>query len=345
MISKEQISNTWNRIVEHPKAGLVQQYVRRLIVAVILGIIIYQLYLIGWKEVLRSLPTQPLFYILFFVLYLTLPTAEVFIYKQVWNVKKWESFKAFLTKRVYNDEVMGYSGEFYLFMWARRFLDKKDADILMNVRDNNILSSVTSNLMAFALVGVLVFAGIINIDDLVDDVNLVYLATAIVIFIVFVILFVQFRRYLFALSLKKSAVVFSIYLLRFMIHHGLLIVQWAVVIPNTPLSVWFTFLAIIIVVNRIPFIPSRDLVFMWAGIELSRALNMATAAVAGMLLVSSALRKCTNLILFLLINYYSKDPEIQKMREQNRMYQFSGEKEADSTNATNKSDQKPEEKT
>ncbi|MCC5941487.1 MAG: hypothetical protein JJU37_08085, partial [Balneolaceae bacterium] len=65
----------------------------------------------------------------------------------------------------------------------------------------------------------------------------------------------------------------------------------------------------------IPFIPSRDLVFMWAGIELSRMLDMATAAVAGMLLVSSALKKSTNLILFLLISYYSKDPEIKMMRE------------------------------
>jgi len=120
-----------------------------------------------------------------------------------------------------------------------------------------------------------------------------------------------------------------------MIHHGLMIVQWAVVIPNTPLSIWFTFLAIIIVVNRIPFIPSRDLVFMWAGIELSRALNMATAAVAGMLLVSSALKKVTNLILFLLINYYSKDPEIQKLKEKGGIFRFDEEKENDSKNETN----------
>ena len=335
MISKEKFSKSWKAISENPKARLIQIYFRRILVAAILGIIVYQLYLIGWQEVIRSLPTQPLFYILFFVLYLTLPTAEVFIYQQVWKVKKWDSFKAFLTKRVYNDEVMGYSGEFYLFMWGRRFLDKKDTEILKNVRDNNILSSVTSNMMAFALVGILVFTGIINIEDLVDNVNLVYLVTGILIFIVFIVLFVQFRRYLFALSLKKSAVVFSIYLIRFMIHHGLMIVQWAVVIPNTPLSIWFTFLAIIIVVNRIPFIPSRDLVFMWAGIELSRALNMATAAVAGMLLVSSALKKVTNLILFLLINYYSKDPEIQKLKEKGGIFRFDEEKENDSKNETN----------
>ncbi len=321
---KEKINKYWDFLNNDPRVQKASHIFRRILVVAIIGIIIYQMFEIGWMEVLTSLPTHPVFYILFVVLYLSLPIAEIFIYQQVWKVRKWESFKAFLTKRVYNEEVMGYSGEFYLFMWARKYLDKEDAEVLKNVRDNNILSSVCSNSVAFSLVGILIFFGIINLDDIVGDVNLVYVAAAVVILAVFIGLFIQFRRYLFDLSLKKAAIVFSIYFVRFIIHHGLLIVQWAVVIPNTPLSIWFLFLAIIIVVNRIPFIPSRDLVFMWAGIELSRALNMATAAVAGMLLVTSALRKITNLSLFLLISYYSKDPEIQRIREQKSMFGLSG---------------------
>jgi hypothetical protein len=325
-VVKKKIKKIWEFLNTDPSVKKASQVLRRILVVVIIGIIIYQLFEIGWREVLTSLPTHPLFYILFGVLYLTLPVAEVFIYKQVWEVKKWESFKAFLTKRVYNEEVMGYSGEFYLFMWARKHLDKGDAEVLKNVRDNNIISSVNSNLVAFSLVGILIFTGIIELEHIVGDVNLVYVTVAVIIFAVIIALFIQFRKYLFALSFKKAAIVFSIYFVRFIIHHGLMIVQWAVVIPNTPLSIWFLFLAIIIVVNRIPFIPSRDLVFMWAGIELSRVLNMATASVAGMLLVSSALRKSTNLILFLVISYYSKDPEIQKLREHKSMLGFSGNK-------------------
>jgi len=280
----------------------------------IVAIILYQLYDIGWREVVRSLPTHPLFYIIFGLLYVSLPFAEVFIYGQVWKAKKWDLFKGFITKKVLNDEVMGYSGEFYLFAWGRKYLDTEDKEILKNVRDNNILSAVTSNLVAFSLVGILVFAGIIELDDLIADVNTFYVILGVVITIVFIILFVQFRKYLFSLSLKKSAIVFVIYITRFVIHHGLLVVQWAVVIPNTPISVWFTFLAIVIVVNRIPFIPSKDLVFMWAGIELSKMLNMATASVAGMLLVSSALQKVVNLILFLWISYSDKNREVRQLQ-------------------------------
>lgn len=291
-----------------------KRYLRRGMILFIVGIILYQLFDIGWREVLNSLPTHPLFYIIFAVLYISLPLAEVFIYGQVWKTGKWESFKGFITKKVYNDEVMGYSGEFYLFVWGRKYLDKKDREILKDIRDNNILSALTSNLVAFSLVGILVFTGTINLDEMIDDVNTVYVILGLVITVVFTVLAVQFRKYLFSLSLKKSLIVFGIYMTRFLIHHGLLIVQWAVVIPNTPITIWFTFLAIVIVVNRIPFIPSRDLVFMWAGIELSKMLNMATASVAGMLLVTSVLRKITNLILFLWISYSDKNKEFQNLQ-------------------------------
>ncbi len=313
-INTESIKKRWNKFSNSPHAALLKKYLRRAVILIIVGIILYQLFDIGWREVLTSLPTHPLFYIIFGILYVSLPIAEIFIYGQVWKIKKWELFKGFITKKVYNDEVMGYSGEFYLFVWARKFLDKEDKEILKNIRDNNILSAINSNLVAFTLVGLLVFTGTINLDEMIDDVNVVYIILGTVIAIVFGVLAVQFRKYLFSLPLKKSLKVFGIYMTRFLIHHGLLIVQWAVVIPNTPISIWFTFLAIVIVVNRIPFIPSRDLVFMWAGIELSKMLNMATAAVAGMLLVSSVLRKVTNLILFLWISYSEKGRELRNLQ-------------------------------
>ena len=315
MISKEQIRQTWKKFNESPRAKQIKTYGRRGAITIIVGIIVYQLFDIGWGEVLRNLPVQPLFYVLFFVLYITLPTAEVFIYRQIWLIKKWEIFKAFLTKRVYNDEVMGYSGEFYLFIWARKHLDKRDKEILKNVRDNNILSAISSNTVTVILVVILVFTGIIDLDDLIGNVDWLYLIGGVVVFAIIVSLIVQFRKYFFDLPLKKALIIFAIYFSRFIIHNGLMIVLWAVVIPDTPLSAWFLFVTIMIVVNRIPFLPSRDLVFLVAGIEISKMLNMATAAVAGMLLVYSVLKKVTNLILFLVISYYSKDPELKKMEK------------------------------
>lgn len=264
---------------------------------------------------MRSLPDVPLFYILFVVLYLSLPVAEVFIYREVWPLKRKDLFKAFLTKKVYNDEVMGYSGELFLFIWGRKRLNRPELEVLKNVRDNNILSAITSTTVAFTLVGVLVFTGVLNLEDIIGRVDVAYFITAGVIIAVFIALLIQFRRYVLGLPLKSALKVGGIYVTRFLVHNTLLVVQWAVVIPDTPLSIWFIFLAIIIVVNRIPFLPSRDLVFLWAGIELSRMLEMATASVAAMLLVSSALKKVTNLVLFLLISRHNAKHPADEMNQ------------------------------
>lgn len=315
MISKEKINKYKEAFLDSPRAKQVQKFIRPFVIAVIVGIIIYQLFDIGWNEVLRNLPTQPFFYILFFILYLSLPVAEVFIYRQLWSVQKWKLFKAFLTKRVYNDEVMGYSGEFFLFMWARKYLSSGDKEILKNVRDNSILSAVSSNTVMVLLLGFLVFTGVLNLEELIGNVDLFYIIAGSVIAVIVVALILQFRKYIFELPLKKALIIFSIYFFRFVIHNGLMMVLWAVVIPEASFSTWFIFVAILIFVNRIPFLPSRDLVFMMAGIELSRMLDMTTAAVAGMLLVYSVLKKITNLIFFLLISYYSKDPEIIELKD------------------------------
>lgn len=311
MISKRDIINYWNKLDKSPHFLQFKKIFRKVVIAAIVAVIIYQLFDIGIGEVFRNLPTQPLFYVIFYILYITLPTAEIFIYRQIWPIGKWKLFKAFLTKRVYNDEVMGYSGEFFLFMWARKQLTKNDKEILKNVRDNNILSAISSNTVTIILIVVLVYADIIKLDELIGNVDLFYMITGAIVFVAVIALIVQFRKYIFDLPLKKALIISFIYFTRFTLHNGLMMVLWAVVIPDTPISSWFLFVAIMIIVNRIPILPSRDLIFLLAGIELSRMLNMTTAAVAGMLLVFSALKKITNLILFTILSY-----EAEKIKEE-----------------------------
>ncbi|MES3630587.1 MAG: hypothetical protein PPP56_10520 [Longimonas sp.] len=308
MTVKQRLRRFWRRFNESPYATPIKRWGQRLLVVGIVGVIAYQLFEIGWAEVLRSLPTEPLFYILFFISFFTLSIAEIFIYRQVWPLSRWKLFKAFLTKRVYNDEVMGYSGEFYLAAWAQKNLGIDVKEIAKHVRDNNILSAVASNTVAVVLIGLLIFTDVIGVEDVFGNVDVIHVLGGVFIIAVVSVLFVQYREYIFSLPLRTSLIVFSIYLTRFVIHHGLLVAQWAVVLPDVPLSTWLIFATVIIIVKRIPFIPSRELVFMWAGIELSRTLNMATASVAGMLLVTSVLKKLTNLVFFLILSYTQRQP-------------------------------------
>ncbi len=301
----------WQRLQDDPRVKKLQKLLQRLVVLVILGLIIYQLTDIGWGEVLQSLPASPWFYVLLGVLLFSLPVTEIFIYRRLWTFDTWQGFKAFITKWVYNHELVGYSGEFYLFLWARNRVGLGDRQLFRHIRDNSIISSLTSNLVAVVLLVTLLAAGKLDLSHLLDDTAPLYIGAGIVVLAVVTALVIQFRRYLFSLPLRTAAEIFGIYFTRFLLHHTGLVLMWSVAIPGTPLSFWLTFLAMLIVINRIPFVPNKDLVFMWAGLEYARGVDVTLASVAGMLLVYSALHKIVNLVLFLLLNYYFKDPEIE----------------------------------
>ena len=59
-------------------------------------------------------------------------------------------------------------------------------------------------------------------------------------------------------------------------------------------------MTLLVVLNRLPLLPSKDLLFLGAGVELARTLDVATAGVAGMLLVQSACTKLMNLAMLAL---------------------------------------------
>lgn len=73
-------STIWEKISEKKGFQLLIKFSKRGLLLLIIGLILFQLYEIGWQEVVNSLPSHPIFYILFCVLYITLPFSEVFIY-------------------------------------------------------------------------------------------------------------------------------------------------------------------------------------------------------------------------------------------------------------------------
>lgn len=276
--------------------------VRRSLILVVSALIFWQIWNIGWDEVLRNLPSTPWFYIIAAILYVMLPTTELLIYTKLWNVKKRTLFRTFLIKRVYNEEVLGYSGELYLFSKMRKVTQKPELELMRDVRDTNIISAIVSNVVAISLVAILIFFGFIPVEKLLQQANLLYVGIGIFALIVIIALAVQFRRHIFSLPLNTAFHIFWTYLLRFVLQNALLVVQWAVVLPETPIYVWLIYISTSIVLNRIPFLPAKDLVFVWIGIQISGSLDVATAGLAGMLIVSSAMSRVANLIIYITLS-------------------------------------------
>lgn len=290
----------------HPTFNRMKPVFSRLLLFVIIGLVGWQLYAIGPAEILRNLPVQPLFYLLFLLTFFSLPVAEVFIYRQVWNVPRRHLFGRLLKKKVFNDEVAGYSGEVFLSVWAKNYLGIGHREAIKNVRDNNILSALSNNSAALLLLGAVSTLGIVDLSDYFGEVTFWQWLGGLLVAALLLMLFFSLRRYLFALPARKAVKVFGIYFTRFILHNSMMIMLWAVVIPEVPLQTWLLFVTVMIVLNRIPLLPSRDLVFLMVGIELAKTFEVATAAMAGMLLVYSALKKGTNLALYLWITWREK---------------------------------------
>lgn len=275
----------------------------------IIGIIAYQLTGIGWGKIYRALPTTPLFYLLFLFIYFLLPFCEALAYKICWKIPYLESIPIFIKKRIFNKDVMGYSGELVLMQWAvsEKSLSKKRA--FKDIRDMNIISSAASTLVALGLLAVLLLTGqiraldyLFSTDSLAAYSLVDYLIGTVVILIVAGVAY-RFRKYLFSMSFEISSKVFLIHSLRMLVLYAAQILQWYIVLPEIGIDIWFTFLSVNIVISRIPLIPSHELVATGTNIELAKIINAPVAAVTGLFLVHDVLGKILNLIFYLYYSY------------------------------------------
>ena len=85
------------------------------------------------------------------------------------------------------------------------------------------------------------------------------------------------------------------------------VAMWTTAVPSASLKSWLSLLSVEVVISRIPFLPSRDFVFMGTGLEVSGAIGVALPALAGVLLTISALEKLSNLSFFAFFSFVRPD--------------------------------------
>jgi len=310
----KKLKENWSSFRTSKRGKSILKALQYLFVAAIAGYLVYQLTEIGWQRVWKSLPTTPWFYLLFLFLYFALPVSEQFIYGTSLNFSFWQGFPVFIQKKIYNTDVLGYSGEAYFFIWARKHLKETDGYILRVIKDNNIISSVTSTLVAAVLLTIFLYVGQINIQRLFNfDRTYLYLGALAVGALLGML--VYFRKYVISMNFETASKISAIHLARLIFVYSVEIIQWMIVMPEVPLYIWFTYMAVKIISTRIPFIPSRDLLFIGASIEISKFLNVSDAGIAGILLASNVLSKLMNLGLYLFLAVKGKLVKKNNMEE------------------------------
>lgn len=294
-------------LIERTRAFAARPGVRRtlraaqgaIFVAVVV-LLIAQLSDVGWGEVFSALPSSPWFYAIFTIRYFLQPLSEIPAYELVWRTPLRRRWTAFVRKRVYNFAVMGYSGEAFFTLWARRTLKLSDRDIIVGVKDNNLISALVSNGATALAVISLFFLGDLERELAAIPGGTLLFGLAFLSAASLAVAVVMFRRQLIQLPkgmTRKIIAINSVRIVVIMVLHALL---YASAIPGPPLAAWLMFIALQLVLSRIPFLPNQDIVFLTAALALAPEIGAPEAAIAGMLIAEAGLSQIFNLALFAL---------------------------------------------
>jgi hypothetical protein len=296
----------WRRFAATRWGRWVTWSARQLLTVAVVGYLVYRMSQIGWAEIWAELPRTPWFYVIFAAMYLVLPVFQAIIFGLIWSLSPVYLFPATLKKRIYNKDVLSYSGDVYLYFWARDRLKRPARAVMHAIKDNAILSSVMSTLVAFGLLATFLLSGLVAVPSFLAERGGQYVIGTAIVFGILLAAGVKFRRNVFRLSGQLLLAVSALHLVRLLAVMSLQVLEWDVVIPGVDLRIWFTYLAVQIMVTRIPFLPSRDLIFLAFGIEMASAVQLPRAAIAGVLGVHSMLDKGLNLLLFSVLSVWDR---------------------------------------
>ncbi|MEL7488660.1 MAG: hypothetical protein AAGJ87_15755, partial [Pseudomonadota bacterium] len=246
----------WRDLRARPAVARTLKAVQYALLAGVVAYLLYRFTSVGWGEVFSALPTSPWFYAFFLMRFLALPISELAIYEMIWGRPLLRHFPAFVRKRVYNFAVMGYSGEGFLTLWAQRTLPLSQKSVMVGVKDNNLLSALASNGATVVLILALAANGGLSAGfaALPPGAGVLF-ALAFTSALVLAVTVLAFRNRLISLSPLKMRRLMSVHAVRISLILALHAAMYAAALPGASLSAWVMFLALQLVLSRIPFIP------------------------------------------------------------------------------------------
>lgn len=256
--------------------------------AAILAYLVHAVSGIGWAEVWEVLPANPLFYVLVALSYMATPVTEYVIFRRWWPLAP-RALAIFSKKRVLNEAIFGYSGDAYLFVWAKKMLGNRTcgATPLAAVKDVAITSALAGNAATLLMLGLALGMGggpAVEQAFSGDAMRNAGLGFAFVISISAGILL--FRGKVLSLSPRDNRIVFLLHCGRLLAGSALLLAAWIVALPAVAVGTWIVLGALRMVVTRLPFVPNKELLFAAIGVSLT---GNAAPEVAALMAAAGAL--------------------------------------------------------
>jgi hypothetical protein len=259
---------------------------------VVIGSILYrQLKGTDWAEVWRSLPASPWFYLLFLARFFLQPTVEALCYTAVWGINMFRYFGALLIKLVMNFSVAGGSGDLYFLVWAVRTLRISYRKAFSGIKDVTLLSAAAANVVAVVVLGGYFAFGDLTLTEKVRPGVLSIIIGVTLGAAILSLSVIFFRGKVLGVGRRNMWRIIGYHVVRSGGNLVLLGLQWTVGLPGSVFTAWFSFLVVELVVQRTPFIPAREFLFLSVALALADTVDAPQAQVTALFLADTAMRQ------------------------------------------------------
>ncbi len=285
----------WGQVVYESVPPGLRRNLRRLLTLaffIAIGSILYrQLEGTDWAGVLRSLPGSPWFYLLFLTRFFLQPTVEALCYTAVWGLNLFRHFGVFLVKLIMNTSVAGMSGDVYFMLWSVRTLGISYRKAFSGVKDVTLLSAAAANIVAVVVLGGYLIFGDLTLMQTVRPTALGVLIGVTLTAALLSLLVILFRGKVLGVGTRTMWRVIGYHVVRSGGNLALLGLQWTVGLPGSVFTAWIGLLVVDLLVQRTPFIPAREFLFLSLALALADTIDAPRDQVTALFLADTAMRQ------------------------------------------------------
>lgn len=274
-------------LASRPWAVRLIHILRWLFPVVLLGYVGYRLSELGWRDMWAARPGNFGFYVMLVVQFFLQPLGDFMVYRNLWGAQNAPPLAVILRKRFLNSAMLDYSGEVFFYFWAQARLMLPPGMLIHAIKDSNVLSAGAGLAMVWVMALMLMATGGLQIPAAVAGNLWLYIAVGSVPLWLCAILVLAHRK-VTVLSRTQIAATFGIHFLRSLsvltVEFGLWYLSGA--LPTAVACLQFV--ALRLVVTRLPMVPNKDLIYVGAGIAAAGMANLPVTPVATVLVILAA---------------------------------------------------------
>ena len=240
---------------------------------------------LGWEQMWQARPANIGFYLLLVVQFFLQPVGDYFVYRNLWAGQT-PPMAVILRKRLMNTFMLDYSGEAYFFFWAQQNVRLPLSRVAHGIKDSNLLSGGAGLAMVWILGAILLASGGLHLPVLPGSKWLYVLVGTVPLFLCAGLIVAH--RKVTVLSRRELASVFIIHFLRACLVLAIEFGLWQLSGAMTSWVMSLQFVALRLVITRLPVVPNKDLIFVGLGIAAAGATSAAVTPVATVLVILAA---------------------------------------------------------